>query len=393
MNFAWHKARAQAGWISVLACASCMAPVAEDHNVASVAQPVIGGFDGTSPKLNAVGSISFLTPGATAAASTFQAQCTGALISPNTVLTAKHCLDSFGAAGRARNSLVFTLGPDAAAPTAYATVIAVERAPGNDGGYTGRGHDVGVLHLDEPLSNAQIVKVAAVSDELVGQQFVGVGYGRADNGSELTKRRLGALTLKARAGRTYEFLFGSSDAFYRDYTGSSIPTSCAAPPASAPEMPQISADDDPCAGVKALREMYDTTLLEQTGELAVGSAPSDAQPCFGDSGGPLLKAAADGGELVAYGVASGGTSSEDLICDHGAVYASFAADVTTFLQQATTWTDPCDKLPARGQCEGTRARRCSSAAEGARRVVEVDCANAGLRCVMTGEGSSATCGS
>ena len=301
-------------------------------------------------------------------------------------------LISFGAAGRAQTKLVFAVGPDATAPTAYSTVIAVERAPGNDGGYSGRGHDVGVLPLDKPFSNVQIVKLGAVGDELLNQQFVGVGYGRSDNGSELTKRRLGALTLKARAGKTYEFLFGNFEAFYRDYTGDSIPASCVAP--ANPEMPAPAPlpGGDPCAAFKALRQLYDSTLLEQAHELAVGSAPGDAQPCFGDSGGPLLKAGANG-ELLAYGVASGGTSSDDLICDHGAVYASFGPEVTTFLQQATAWTDPCDKLPARGVCEGTRARRCSTAAEGPRRVVEVDCANAGLRCVMTGEGSTATCGS
>jgi hypothetical protein len=373
-------------------------PTAEDAPVAPLAQSVIGGFDGASPKLNAVGSLSLLSPaGASAAEPTFAMQCTGALLSPTTVLTAKHCLDSFGAAARAQSSLVFGVGPDAVAPTAYATVISVERAPGSEGGFTNRGHDVGVLHLDKPIINAQTVQLGAVADEQVGQPFVGVGYGRMDNGSDSAKRRLGALTLKARSGRTYEFLFGSFEGFFHDYTGSPLPTACAAPPpATPPEAPTMpatpAASEDPCAGVKMLRAMYENTRLEQTQELAVGSAPNDAQPCFGDSGGPLLKAGPNG-ELLAYGVASGGVSSDDLICDHGAIFASFPPEVTTFLQQSTTWVDPCDKLPARGQCEGTKARRCSTSAEGARRVVELDCATAGLRCVLTGEGGSATCGS
>jgi hypothetical protein len=397
MTFASKVARAAArtSWLTVLAAAGCMMaqPADEDAPVAPLAQPVIGGFDGASPKLNAIGSLSLKSPaGASEAEPTFSMQCTGALLSPNTVLTAKHCLDSFGAASRAQSSLVFALGPDSLAPTAYATVISVERAPGSDGGFTNRGHDVGVLHLDKPLANAQTVQLGAVADEQVGQQFVSVGYGRMDNGSESAKRRLGALTLKARTGRTYEFLFGSFESFFHDYTGSALPSACAAPPATTPEMPGMPAStDDPCAGVKMLRQMYENTRLEQAQELALGSAPNDAQPCFGDSGGPLLKAGPNG-ELIAYGVASGGVSSDDLICDHGAIFASFPPEVTSFLQQSTSWVDPCDKLPARGQCDGTTARRCSTSAEGTRRVVELDCANAGLRCVLAGEGGTVTCG-
>lgn len=397
MNLASKMARiaARTGWVPMLACAGCLvAEPADESPVTHLTQPVIGGFDGSSAKLNAIGSMSLLSAATTAGATpTFSMQCTGSLLSPTTVLTAKHCLDSFGAASRAQSSLVFGVGPDSAAPTAYATVIAVERAPGNDGGFSNRGHDVGVLHLDKPISNAQTVQLGAVTDELVGQQLVGVGYGREDNGSESVKRRLGALTLKARSGRTYEFLFGSFETFFHDYTGSALPAACATPPATPPEMPtQPATSSDMCAGVKQLRDMYDNTRLEQAQELAVGSAPSDAQPCFGDSGGPLLKAGPNG-ELIAYGVASGGASSDDLICDHGAVFASFPPEVTTFLQQASTWVDPCDKLPARGQCEGTRARRCSTPAEGTRRVIELDCATAGLRCVFSGEGSTVSCGS
>jgi hypothetical protein len=116
------------------------------------------------------------------------------------------------------------------------------------------------------------VKLGALDNSQIGQGFAGIGYGQSDNNDRGETRRVGALSLRALEGRTYELLLGS-------------------------------------------------------------------------------------------------------------LYARFTPEVLTFLEQAVLWQDPCQSLPARGECAGEHARRCSTLAEGKRRVVEVDCSTLGLRCV------------
>jgi hypothetical protein len=353
-----------------------------DTSVSLKTAAVIGGFEADSPKLNAVGSISRLKKpvavsidendaGVFEAEPTLTMSCSGALLNDRTVLTAKHCTGEFAAAARSDETLVFALGPDALHPTAYATVIDLEEAPGGTQGFARNGHDVAVLHLLEPLEGARVVKLGALDNTQLGQEFAGIGFGQSDNRDTGKNRRIGGLKLRALEGRTYELLLGSFEAFFLELRGFAVPPECVAPTPEA-------AATEVCKLVAADRVTFDSTTLEQAGEMLL-SSEGGSQPCFGDSGGPLLRAN-EAGELVAYGVVSGGVSSAALRCDHGAVYARFTPEVMSFLEQSLLWQDPCRDLPAAGQCAGETARRCSTLAEGKRRVVEMNCATVGLRC-------------
>jgi hypothetical protein len=303
--------------------------------------------------------------------------CSGALLNDRTVLTAKHCTSEFALAARTGETLVFALGPDALHPEAYATVIDLEEAPGGTQGFARNGHDVAVLHLLEPLEGARVVKLGALDNTQLGQEFAGIGFGQSDNRDSGKQRRIGGLKLRALEGRTYELLLGSFEAFFLELRGFDVPRECIEPTPEA-------AATDVCKLVAADRVMYETTMLEQGGDMLL-SSDGGGQPCFGDSGGPLLRAN-EAGELVAYGVVSGGVSSAALRCDRGAIYARFTPEVMTFLEQSLLWQDPCRELPAAGQCAGETARRCSTLAEGKRRVVEMNCATLGMRCGETADG-------
>jgi hypothetical protein len=142
--------------------------------------------------------------------------------------------------------------------------------------------------------------------------------------------------------------------------------------------------DDPME--RYLRELYDTTILLDGYEAYVGNAPGNAQPCYGDSGGPLLRMV--GNDLTIYGVTSGGLHSTTLICDYGAIYASFGPDVANFLKNALAWKDPCSGISRLGVCKKNSSVRCTYPDEGKRRQVVVECGLLGQSCVIASDGEA-----
>ena len=122
-------------------------------------------------------------------------------------------------------------------------------------------------------------------------------------------------------------------------------------------------------------------------EAVIGGAKGDAQACYGDSGSPVIRADSNG-NLVAYGVISGGIGSSQLICDYGGVDAVFGPDVLTFLQTAKQWVDPCKGLSVAGKCNGKVAQRCTSPLEGPRRLVKFNCGSLGQVCAIQPDGTA-----
>jgi Trypsin len=361
-------------------------------------QNLIGGFTANDTRLDGSGSMVLIYPyGFT------DLLCSAALLTPESVLTARHCAEAIELAYSFGAKIGYAVGPDSRYPRKVVEVVAYEVAPGNGVGFVGYGRDVAVLHLDHPLTGVPTVDVAGLDDSQIGNPFAAIGFGVQDNAGSYGTRRVGTQTLKGREGKVFEIMFGSFERFYEWFLTGSVdpdqfltppgratpPTDEPPPPAPPPSPPGEPAPPPPLPPVpppppppldleEIARRIYDTTLLEKDYEIVTGGTPGDAQPCFGDSGSSLIRKVED--RFVSYGVVSGGIGSRDLICDMGTVYAAFGPEVLAFIEQAKQWEDPCGDLDSQGLCDGNVAKRCTNVAEGRRREVQFDCSLLGMTC-------------
>ena len=193
-------------------------------------QNLIGGFAANDMRLDGSGSMVVVYPfGYT------DLLCSAALLTPESVLTAKHCAEAIAFAYGFGAKIGYAIGPNSAYPRQVVEVVAFETAPGDFGGFVGYGRDVAVLHLDHPLTGAPTVDVAALGDGDVGNPFAAIGYGVQDNSFSYGTRRLGKQTLKGREGKIFEIMFGSFEAFYDWFlTGEVDPNQFLTPARSGP---------------------------------------------------------------------------------------------------------------------------------------------------------------
>ena len=356
-------------------------------------QKLIGGFAANDPRLDSIGSLVLISPYGTT-----DQLCGAAIITPESVLTAKHCAEVIPLAYSFGFKVGFGVGPSSQSPRMVVELAGYELAPGDVGGFVDIGRDVAVLHLEHPINGIAPVVIGALSDDDLGKAFAAIGYGIQDNAGSYGTRRLGKQTLKGREGRTLEHLFATFEAFLEWLETGNAPSrnlveafrkrAQAARPSSgddagAPGADAGAPDGGGFPGLEEIaRQIWEFYVLEKDYEVVTGGYPGDAQACFGDSGSPLIKH--KDGHFVAYGVVSGGLGTNDLICDLGAVYATFGPEVAAFIETAKKWEDACGDLDTKGVCEGNVAKRCTNVVEGRRRVVDFDCGLVGMECNTTG---------
>lgn len=411
-------------WTERVTCALCVVSAScySAHEgdsahapVASETQDLVGGFSANDPALNAIGSMVIKDPywGSSLL-------CSAVLVSDTMAITAKHCVEVFEDGLGSDTKIMFAIGPDANYPIREVEVVDYEKAPVRKGGYVDRGHDLGVLHLGERVTDIKPLPYDKLTDRAVGVKFTGIGYGEQDDSAISGTRRIGTLTLRARKGRTLEIMAGTFSQYFEAVVEEPLPKVCgygddgdagvatAASPFDGGTAGRggsggfggfggsggISSEDRwLCQQAQVLYERYETERLETMTEVVAGGAPGDSQPCYGDSGGPLLKKRASDGLMTIWGVTSGIIGNASGTCrNYGAVYAALDTTVSDFLDQAKRWVDPCAGVNAVGRCVGTVAERCTLISEGKRRKVSFDCAAVDLTCELQTDGSVG-CGS
>jgi hypothetical protein len=286
-----------------------------ENRSCSASAPLIRGEDATESDLAAVGTI-----GTGSSPQDYQFRCTAALIAPDVVLTAKHCIvrspqSQIPEAG----FLSFAVGSSTDRLQRLIPLADIELLEPDSGGYTGFGGDLALCRLSEPVTEVTPLAVAAgsLAPGDTGQHFTVVGFGTALSDGQTpfpAVRRRGTQTLQALDGNLLERIYGSRSAFLQAEEATS---DCA---------PSYS-------NSKELEDRYDAAELIAGYEAWFGNGIGDAQTCRGDSGGPLLRE--ETSEIV--GVVSWDWHPHTAVCDYGSVYAVFGPETLDAFQR---WLAP-----------------------------------------------------
>lgn len=298
----------------VAALAVLASACSESTDAASSDSDIVGGIDATGRALDAVGSIRMEANGSGAG-------CTGTLISPRLVLTAKHCVLADKPARKTYleqgGSMSFGIGPDSRRPTRTVAVSEVLQCGLDQGGAARLGCDVAILRLAEPILDITPIPPSPtpLTAEMIGETFTAIGYGTIDAANLVSgPRKMATMSLRAIEGQSLHALFPT----YDDFTA---------------RIAKAEGDAYVQQQAALLHYYYDVPLLAGGYEAWVGGGADEAQVCHGDSGGPLLKVV--DGKFRVFGVVSTGVQGVKSVCESaGGNYATFGPEARDLIARA-----------------------------------------------------------
>jgi hypothetical protein len=288
--------------LSSLLLSTALVGCAGADDVSTSDDALIGGVPAPSPRLDAIGAVVEVFPDG-------KSICTGTLVTPTVVVTAKHCFVE-GDPPVIEN-LEFRIGPDLEHPRRTVKIRSFAVEDTIEGGLLGLGADVAVAHLSEPVTDVPALAYGAFGPGSIGKPYTVAGFGIEDDDETTGNRRVGTITLRAVTGGVWKALFGSFDVFL----------------ANAPFIKDFPTELD------VLRDIFENEVLLDDYEGQFGDVRGDAQPCSGDSGGPVIELRA--GRPTVVGVTSNGVKGTRMVCDFGQVEATFGPAVIEFLDRET----------------------------------------------------------
>jgi hypothetical protein len=189
--------------MAVIACAGCSgsaASEAPDENAGVTSSPIVGGTASTASQDEVVLIIRH------SASSEIDPSCSGTLLAPNLVLTARHCVAAADAtsqcdsSGRSvtgghvyddydPNDLYVFAGPERPVGTSLASVTQRGSAIIDDGSSVLCNHDLALLLLATPVPGAKIAPVRLDAPTAAEEHVTLVGWGVTDETEKIPTRR------------------------------------------------------------------------------------------------------------------------------------------------------------------------------------------------------------
>jgi V8-like Glu-specific endopeptidase len=304
-----------AALIAMAVSSGCAQSAGDDQtqDVGSYPQAIVGGTPATGAAYAAVGALVYYYP----EAGVLDVFCSGTLVGPKAITTARHCTPSIDLAND--NGLIpaFAIGPDAFNPTAIIPITGYVNAPPAPAPEKGLmqdgGRDVAVAYLQSAPVGVTPAKLGAFEEKLVGTAFDVAGYGVRDPEQSYGQKFVGKATARATSGKWYSLLFNGKEGAFRTWYFNDSPS------AQRTE-----------AEAKA---WWTGFKLESKYELLAGGLKGEAVACHGDSGGPLLRGTT-APTLTTYGVSFAVEGTISSGCGLGGGYLVFNSSMLAFVKGA-----------------------------------------------------------